>query len=397
MREVWITGAGIISALGKGVRTHSNAVSHSLTGLSSWNLFNGEPPDPCICGKVPAEAMDIDIEESAPDRANLLLVEAMNEACTSASLPTPTDADCIVGTTLGNMHGGTCYYRRIQQNGVKDVSLVKHFLPCAPITYVAKKLGITGKRWTVASACGSAASAIGHAFRKIRRGKRECILAGGFEALSPFVVAGFNSLQLVSKKESRPFDKNREGLNPGEGAAILVLESKESALSRNVRPLGAIAGFGDALDAYHHTASHPEGLGLFNAISDALKDAGLKPQHIDHIHLHGTGTKVNDDSEYNALKKMFASSLPGIPVCSTKPMTGHTFGASGAINAIFTLITINNGIIPATLFHQKRDPLFTDLLLFSKPQNVENVSRVLSTSLGFGGEAFALIIAKAED
>lgn len=397
MHEVWITGTGIVSALGSGLTAHENAIVHSKTGLSRHTFFNGSPPDPCICGMVPADIIAPGIEESAPNRANLLLEQAVEQSLHTAGLSSPVRAEIIAGTTLGNMHGGTRYYQRIRQNKNPDISLVKYFLACAPVEHVSKKYSIRGKKWTVASACGSGAAAIGHAFQMIRHGESHRIIAGGFEALSPFVVAGFNSLQLVSKKECKPFDKNRDGLNPGEGAAILILESKEGALARNAKPLAKIVGFGDAFDAYHHTRAHPEGQGLITAITKALKTANLSPGDIDHIHSHGTGTAVNDNSEYMACKNIFSDHLSNIPLCSTKPMTGHTFGASGAFNAIFSLLSIKKNLIPATLFHKNLDPAFNDLMISNKPQMRSGIRNVLSTSLGFGGEAFALIITKVNE
>ena len=397
MKEVWITGAGIVSALGSGLDTHCSALAESRTGLTEQSFFSGNPPDPCICGMVPPDVLEDSIEESASNRANLLLELAIEQALQSAGISALTDTDIIAGTTLGNMHGGTRYYQNLRENKTADISLVKYFLPCAPVAHVSKKYGIPGKRLTVASACGSASAAIGHAFHLVRSGESQRVIAGGFEALSPFVIAGFNSLQLVSKRESRPFDRDRDGLNPGEGAAMLIIESEEAALKRNAKPLAKITGFGDALDAYHHTHAHPEGEGLITAINKAMKTAGLSPNDIDHIHLHGTGTVVNDISEFKSLSSVFNKRLNAIPVCSTKPMTGHTFGASGALNIVFSLLSIREKLIPATLFHENIDPDFKGMKICKTPQKTANVRTVLSTSLGFGGEAFALIITGADE
>lgn len=397
MHEVWITGVGVISALGKGMPAHSIAVRHVKTGLAPHNLFNGEPPDPCICGKVSTEVIGYDIEESAHNRANILLQSVCEDALNSAGLITPVNAELIAGTTLGNMHGGTQYYRKLTQNEPADLSLLKHFLPCAPVQAIVKSMGITGKHWTIASACGSATAAIGHAFHRIRHGKSDIIMAGGFEALSPFIVAGFNCLQLVSKEFCKPFDAHRNGLNPGEGAAMFILESAASAQKRDAAPLAKIIGFGDALDAYHFTAAHPEGAGLVTAIREALNTAGKTPVDINHIHLHGTGTRVNDNSEYNALKTVFGNNLNEIPACSSKSMTGHTFGASGGLSTVFSIIAMLESIAPATLFHDERDTAFEDIQILKEPKSDCKIDTVLSNSLGFGGEAFALVLTKAGD
>jgi len=210
------------------------------------------------------------------------------------------------------------------------------------------------------------------------------------------VVAGFNSLRLVSKQPCCPFDKARAGLSPGEGAAALVLESRASAQQRGVRPLARVVGFGAALDAYHYTRAHPEGRGLAQAMLKALASACLTPEQVHHLELHGTATEANDPSEYCALRSVFADALAGIPATSTKSMTGHTFGASAALGAVFSVIALQERTAPATLNCHERDPAFVDLRVSSRPVEIPHLPTVMSTSLGFGGEAFALVFTCAE-
>ena len=392
MHDVWITGVGVVSALGSGLEPHASAMINSRTGLTTHNFFNGNPPDPIFCGLIPSAVLAPTIEECVSNRADLILEMAVMQALQSASFSLPLQADIIAGTTLGNMNGGTQYYKRIKDGKSPDISLIQHFLLCAPLIHVTEKLSISGKRWTVASACGSASAAMGHAFHMIRSGESRCVIAGGFEALSPFVVAGFNSLQLISKRECRPFDKNRDGLNPGESAVMLVIEQKEAALKRGAQPFAAISGFGDGLDAYHYTRSHPAGDGLVRAIQKALFSSTTTVNDIDHVHLHGTGTQANDLSEFMALKALFSDTLPALPLCSTKPLTGHTFGASGALNVVFSLLSIRERCVPPTLFLRELDPQFERLNISGRPQKIDRLKTVLCTSMGFGGEAFALVI-----
>lgn len=393
MHDVWITAAGAVSALGAGMATHLDAVRNGRSGLSRHELFGGAAPDPCMCGLLPADVIESNFEATAPDRAGRVLEIAVAEALGGDS-DIAEGCDFVVGTTLGNLHGGTCYYRGVRQGEQPDVSLVRHFLPCAPATAVCRSLGITGRRWTISSACGSGTAALGLAFNRVRHGLSSRIIAAGIDVLSPYVVAGFNSLRLVSANECRPFDENRDGLNPGEGGAAFVIESAESAGARGAKPMAIIEGFGEALDAYHHTRAHPEGAGLVAAIRKALGCSGMDAETIDHVHLHGTATPANDTSEYHGCRTVFGSRLASVPVCSTKSMTGHTYGGAGALSAAFCLLSLEHGIVPGTLFHRTRDPQFVNLSVSSEAKTGINVQRALSLTLGFGGEAFAVLLRK---
>jgi 3-oxoacyl-(acyl-carrier-protein) synthase len=394
-REVWITGVGIVSAVGTGIAAHAEAARASRSGLSHRSFFGGAAPDPCLVGMAPADIVSPVIEDTPANRADSLLDHALRQCMTDAHFEAGCAADLIAGTTLGNIAGATNYYRAVRTGAEADLSLIRHMLPCAAPLWAAKRNNIKGRCLAVSSACGSGMAAIGHAFRRVAAGHCDRVFAGGFDALSPFVVAGFNSLRLVSKRECRPFDRDRDGLSPGEGAAMLLVESKESALARNAQPLARLTGFGDALDAYHHTRAHPEGLGLQKAMTAALTAAGSGVEEIDHVHLHGTGTVANDASEYQAYKTVFGNRLSGIPACSTKSMTGHTFGAAGAIGAVFSIISLQWGLVPPTLFLENKDPAFSDLNAVQTSVARPEIRMVMCTALGFGGESFALILSKA--
>lgn len=390
--ELWVTGTGIISAAGYGYTDHLDALQKGVSSLSIHNFFNGDLPDPCICGKVPSTQINDSIDATAGDRSILLADKAISEALGKSGIQQrECMMDLVAGTTLGNMHGGTLYYKAMKSGQPLNPDLVRNVMPDAAANVLARKYGFTGRHITVSSACASGTTAIGTAMTRIRRGHSVCAIAGGVDALSPFVIAGFNCLRLLSKKECRPFSVSRDGLNPGEGAAFCVIESKEHALRRHASPVVKISGYGNALEAYHYTKSDPQGSGIASAIRKALDNANVRPEHIDHIHAHGTATAFNDITEYNGFVNVFGDRLKDIPVCSSKSMVGHTYGAAGAISAVFSVMSIINGIIPATINCSDPDPLFTNLNVSDKPRNYP-VKKALSVSLGFGGECAALVL-----
>jgi 3-oxoacyl-(acyl-carrier-protein) synthase len=381
---------GIVSALGAGIAEHRNVLVDARTGLAPQTFFEGKHATEFICGMAPPSALPLSIEETAANRANLLLDIACKEALSVAKVQGSCKADIVVGTTAGNFHGGTLYYKQKRNGAQPDNALVAGFMPASVADCAAEKNGIAGKRFTVSSACASATTAIGHAFRMIASGRSSMVCAGGVDALCPFIVAGFNSLRLLSKTPCMPFDEKRCGFNPGEGAAILVLESAESADLRGVRPIAYVNGFGEALEAFHHTKANPNGSGVARALSMALSRASIAPHQVDHVHLHGTATIHNDISEYNGLRSVFGGRLESIPVCSTKSTTGHTLGAAGGLSAVFAILSLESGIVPATLFHQTLDPQFAGLSVSPVPRNA-HVRRAAMTSLGFGGEVACLL------
>ena len=396
--EIWVTGAGVITALGLGFEAHARAASQGDSGLGRVELFGGQAPDPVLCGRVPAPLLDPDLDATAADRATRLLTLCLDDALHSAGLGAQArvEADLLVGTTAGNMHGGTRYYQALRSGQAPDLDLVRDFLPCAPAARVARQAGLRGGVRTVCSACGSASAALGQALARLRAGRASRVIAGGFEALSPYVVAGFASLKLISAAPCRPFDADRDGLNPGEGAALLVLERAEDARRRGARPLCRLAGHGEALEAYHQTRADPAGSGVAAALGQALDDAGVAPHELACLHLHGTATRANDLSEQRACETLFGPALARLPVCSTKPMTGHTFGASGAVSAIFALASLTHGLVPATLNLAALDPELSGLAASAAPVALERPRHVACTTLGFGGEAFALVLSAVE-
>jgi len=385
---------GAVSAVGAGVPAHLDALFNGKTGLSPHPFFEGAHKTDVVCGMVPREAFPYSIEETSSDRASRLFAMACREALAGSGVEGPCRADIIAGTTASNIHGGTVYYGQKRRGETQDARLLSGFLPSAVADFAAQENLITGRRFTLSSACASGATAVGHGFRMLQSGRASMVCAGGAEALSPFLVAGFNSLRLISKNNCRPFDAGRDGLNLGEGAAALVMESADAARARKARPMAIVKGFGDALEAYHHTRSNPDGSGVAAALCRALNAASWRARAIDHVHLHGTATVFNDLSEYNALAAVLGDRLPSVPACSTKSMTGHTLGASGALSAVFAVLSLTRGLVPATLFHETLDPAFIGLSVSSAPRATA-LERIALTSLGFGGEAACLLFERA--
>lgn len=386
---------GIVSAVGAGIDAHRKAVAAAQTGLATHGFFEGNFAADFMCGMIPRSAFDLTLSQSAADRASRLGEMACREAMLQAGLAKSSGvgAGIIVGTTSSNFHGGTLYYGAKRAGRKPDVNLVSGFIPAAVADHVAAQCLLTGPRRTVSSACASGTTAIGHAFRQVSDGRSRCVVAGGVDALCPFIVAGFNSLRLLSKKQCRPFDALRDGFNPGEGAAFVVVESAQSARSRGAAAVARITGYGETLEAFHFTRSNPDGSGIAVVMEKAMALAGCGPESIDHVHCHGTATVFNDLSEYNGMKLVFKDRLGDVPVCSTKSMTGHTLGAAGAISAVFAVLSLVDGVVPATLFHETPDPLFPGLSVCGQPRRTA-LRRVMTTSLGFGGETASLLLEK---
>jgi 3-oxoacyl-[acyl-carrier-protein] synthase-1 len=262
---------------------------------------------------------------------------------------------------------------------------------CDNTEHIAESLGIKDYMTTISTACSSSANAIMFGARLIRHGILDRVVVGGTDALSKFTVNGFSTLKILDEKPCRPFSKDRNGLNLGEGSGFLVLEAEETAISEHRKILCELTGYANANDAYHQTASSPEGEGPYLAMKQALEMSGFNPKDIDYINAHGTGTDNNDLTEGIAIDRIFAPSIP--PVSSTKAYTGHTLGAAGAIEAIFSILAIHHNLLfPNLNYTGKMDELsFEPLTKLTRGINVRNV---LSNSFGFGGNSSSLIFSK---
>jgi 3-oxoacyl-(acyl-carrier-protein) synthase len=263
---------------------------------------------------------------------------------------------------------------------------------CGSVTeLVADRLGIRHFVSTVSTACSSSANAILFGARMIRQGQLDVVIAGGTDALARFTLNGFNSLMILDPSFCRPFDEHRKGLNLGEGAGYVVLVSDDVAGTLDRSPMVRLSGYCNANDAYHQTASSPDGTGSFLAMQGALTKAGLQPSDISYINLHGTGTQNNDLAEGTAIKTLFAPHYP--PASSTKSFTGHTLGGCGGVETVFSVMAITEGIIYPNLRLEtpmKELPFVVETTF----RNQENIRHVLSNSFGFGGNCTSLIFSK---
>jgi len=273
--------------------------------------------------------------------------------------------------------------------------------------HISMEYGFHGPNFGTVSACASSNNAIIDAFNLIRLGKADAILAGGAEAaIYPAGVGGFNSMHALSTRNdspetaSRPFSKSRDGFVMGEGSAVLVLEELEHAKARGAKIYAEVAGGGLSADAYHLTATHPEGLGAILAMRNALDDAGMKPEDIDYINVHGTSTPVGDISEVKAIVEVFGDQAHKLNISSTKSMTGHLLGATGALEAVFSVKAVEEDIVPPTINHDPEDQDenidYSLNFTFDRAQK-RPVRAALSNSFGFGGHNATVIVKKYED
>ena len=276
-------------------------------------------------------------------------------------------------------------------------------LPDTSPAKIAIEWGLRGPNMNIATACASGNNAIGESAAMIRRGAADVMVTGGAEAgIVKLSIAGFANMGALSQRNhdplhaSRPFDKDRDGFVAGEGAGILVLESEEHALSRGAHIYAEMKGYAATADAYHVTAPPEDGRGAAAAMKTAMEDAGVSPKSIDYLNAHGTSTPLNDKSETKAIKTVFGEAAYDLPISSTKSMTGHLFGAAGAIEAIFSIKTIESGWIPPTINYEIPDPE-CDLDYVPNEARQQEVSLVLSNSFGFGGHNACLVLGRYDN
>jgi 3-oxoacyl-[acyl-carrier-protein] synthase II len=311
----------------------------------------------------------------------------------------------LIGTGIGGMK--TFYDQSIShhEHGPKGVNpfFIPMLIPDMPAGQISIKYGFRGANYCAVSACATGSHNIGLAYDTIKYGQADMALCGGTEApVWEIGVAGFSSMKALSRRNdeperaSRPFDKDRDGFVLGEGASMMFLESLDSALERGARIYGEIVGYGFTADAYHITAPDPNGNGVILAINNALKMAGIKPEDVDHINMHGTSTPLGDIAETNSIKKVFGDHAYKINLNSTKSMTGHMLGAAGAAESVATLLAIYHGTVPPTINNDNPDPE-CDLNYTPNEAEVRNIRYAMNNAFGFGGHNTTLVFKKYED
>ncbi|WP_027408931.1 beta-ketoacyl-ACP synthase II [Anoxybacteroides tepidamans] len=407
-RRVVVTGLGAVTPLGNDVETTWKRLIAGENGIGPLTRVN--PDD--FPAKVAAELKDFN-PENYMDKREARKMDRFTQYAVAASLMAVKDANLTIteenaprigvwiGSGIGGMETFEQQFETFQQRGYRRVSpfFVPMMIPDMAAGQVSIVLGAKGINSCTVTACATGANSIGDAFKVIERGDADVMITGGTEApITKMSLAGFCANTALSTnpdpdKASRPFDKNRDGFVMGEGAGILVLEELEHALKRGARIYAEIVGYGATGDAYHITAPAPGGEGGVRAMRQALADAGMKPEEIDYINAHGTSTEYNDKYETMAIKEVFGDHAYKLAVSSTKSMTGHLLGAAGAVEAIFSVLAITDGVIPPTIHYETPDPE-CDLDYVPNVARRQEVRAVLSNSLGFGGHNATLIFKK---
>ena len=396
MKEIFISGMGIISALGAGKEKTLHALQSGTSGVSAMRYLQTMHKDFPV-GEVKYSEDELRTMMRIPQgqisiRTSLLGMMALQEALEHAQLQNRKNLRIafISGTTVGGMDKSEQYYIDFLENDTKSEYIATH--DCGACTeMIADHFGGFSLVSTISTACSSAANAIILGADLIKQNRVDIAISGGAECLTKFHLNGFNTLKILDTQHCRPFDRDRAGLNLGEGAAYIVLESAESIGKRGVKPLCRLSGYANTCDAYHQTASSPDGIGAYLAMTKALKSAGLQASEINYINAHGTGTGNNDLSEGKAIMQVFGNQIP--PVSSTKMYTGHTTSAAGGVEAVISILTLLNDFTPANLNFQNK---IEDLSF--EPVHGKNTKRelqhVLKNSFGFGGNNSSLIFSK---
>ena len=406
VERVFVTGVGSISPVGLSIEETWSNITKGVSGVDTISSFDPEGYETTFA----AEATDFD-PEAYVDRKQARRMDRFVQLAAAASLEAFENSgisinngnadrvSVMVASGIGGIITLSDQIGVLNGRGPTRVSpfLVPMMLPDMASGQVSMLLGAKGANYCTVSACASGADSIGMAFEAIRRGDVDAAVTGGAEAaICPVGVAGFNACQALSKRNddpkaaSRPFDATRDGFVLGEGAGVLVLESQTSMDSRGAEPIAEMIGYGSTADAYHITQPGPEGEGGARAMNMALNKAGISPENIDYINAHGTSTPLNDKFETMAMKSVFGEHAYDMPISSTKSMTGHLLGASGALEAAITVMALKNQIAPPTINLRNSDP---DCDLDYTPGSPRQaiITTAMNNSFGFGGHNASLI------
>ena len=398
--DIVITGEGIVCAIGLDKQQVLKSLREKRTGISEIKYLNSIHHDLPV-GEVPLTNDEMKKQlglekDTYVNRTTLMSILAVRQALTDAGI----DSNDVKGKALRVVliSGTTVAGMDITERFFKDLQISDDHLGCmkyhsagSSTQLLADYFDIFAEYTTISTACSSAANAIILGANLLKDGQADMVIAGGSEALSLFHLNGFNSLMILDHKQCRPFDEKREGLNLGEGAAYLVLEKEDAAHKRHAEIHGYLRGYGNACDAFHQTASSENGEGAFLAMREALQMAHMKPEDIQYVNAHGTGTPNNDLSESAALKRVFGSQMPFIS--STKSFTGHTTSASGSIELVICLLALRHQFIPANLGWTQQ---MKDGITPSMGEKNCSIHNVLCNSFGFGGNDSSLIVSSLQ-
>lgn len=408
-KRVAITGIGVVSPVGNNIDEMWDSIKNGRHGIAEITRFDLEGHKVTLA----AEVKDFDFGDKRAakrlDLADQYALIAAREAVADSGIVSGENVEAerfgiYGGTGIGGIATLESEVLKCAKRGTMtraSALLVPMMMPNAIAGNISMEFGAKGPSFGIVSACASGTHTIGEAFRNIKHGYNDVILAGGAESvLAPVAFSGFANMTAMNTttdpdRASIPFDEERSGFILGEGAGFLVLEEMEHARNRGAKIYGEIVGYGATSDAYHITSPAPDGEGAANAIRQALDEAGIKPEDVDYINAHGTGTPYNDAFETIAIKKVFGDDTK-VPVSSTKSMTGHLLGAAGGLEAVICTKAIVEGFIPPTVGLEKQDPELDLDYVPNKGREAE-LNYVLSNSLGFGGHNGTLLIKKYQD
>ncbi|WNG25715.1 beta-ketoacyl-ACP synthase II [Cystobacter fuscus] len=410
-RRVVITGTGIITALGTGTEKNWQALLAGQSGIATITRFELGKMDTRFAGEVKDFQPEQFIDRREVRRMDLFsqyALAAADMAVKESGLPIGPDAPhgyqaekvgVIVGSGIGGISSLEEQHRKGLEKGFDRLSpffIIQMIINMAP-GLISMRYGCKGPNWSPVSACATSAHAIGEAWKSIRLGECDAVIAGGAEAaITPLGMGGFSVMKALSNRNdeptraSRPFDKERDGFVMGEGAGIIVLEELEHAKKRGANILAELVGYGANSDAHHVTQPAPEGEGAARCMRLALASAGMNPEDVGYINAHGTSTPFNDANETKAIKTVFGAHARKLPVSSTKSMTGHMLGAAGGAEAVVSVMTLQRGVIPPTINLTSPDP-DCDLDYVPNQAREQRVDSVMSNSFGFGGTNAVLV------
>lgn len=407
-RRVVVTGLGCITPIGKNVEETWNGIENGVCGVDTMKLVNPET----FKTKMDAEVKDynphdyFDVKQARRlDRSSQFALIAAREAFADSGISEENTDFNNVGIFVSSGIGGLITIQNQCEVNLKKGHnrISPMFIPMSianmPAGNIAIELGLKGESVSIVTACASSTHAIGEAYRTIKHGYEDVILAGGAEAsICEVGIGGFENMKALSSatdknRASIPFDKERSGFVMGEGSGILVLEEYEHAKKRGAKIYGEVIGYGATSDAYHITSPCPDGAGAVSAMNRAIKDAGILARDIDYINAHGTSTHLNDSCETMAIKKVMEEDWNNVLVSSTKGNTGHLLGAAGGVEAVICSMALENGIVPPTINYKVPD-LECDLNIVQNEVIKKDLNVVMSNSLGFGGHNASIIFRK---
>lgn len=404
MKRVAVTGIGVITPIGSGRETFWSGLLAGVSGIRQVTSFDTS----VYKVHIGAEVQGFDpkpylhrLEAAIMGRASQMAVAAARMALADAELEPERLDRKRTGVSMGTTSGEPLFveqYNRIRNTAGVDAvpAEILSRYPCHVIpTHIAIELEIHGPCLTIPTACAAGNYAIGYGFDAIRTGRADMMLSGGADAFSQITYMGFSRLGAIAPERCQPFDRDRKGMVPGEGAAVLVLEPLDKAKSRGATIYAEVLGYGVSCDSHHMTAAHPTGDGAIRAMTAAMKESNISKEDVNYISAHGTGTPTNDRVESLAVSTLFGSLAPKVPMSSIKSMLGHTMGAASAMEAAACSLALSTGWVPPTINHENPDPEYDLDYVPNKARKIDP-RIVLNNAYAFGGNNASLCLARVE-